>query len=660
MLLLLSSLAFATPIPNTPTPCSELLLVVNDTSWEFAADSANCGDYSPMANIAELNRHARLLQARTAPPMQRVELLENNLPDGGAGQEARLLLGSALVELQRSEEAKSYLRAILSGPHGAEARWWLCVGAEQRGAIDAAISTYRSLWHRFPNDEFANMAQVRLTELGYPIDDMTVESNRIMALQKARLLVDSYRAPEAVEIYMELEEAAPNDTVEWRHEVAMMLFSAKEYELAVEALNALPRNTENLYHLALGYSRFGDYTNADRIYRELIQASPNSRRADTASYKLGYLQFDSGNLAEAVIEFNAHLQRTPNSRHTDESLWFIGWSQFRLGNYGAANRSFTTLATRYPSSSLAPAAVFWSAKANLRVSDPEAGSSQQFTEDMLGLIDRYPLSGHAWFASLMVDTEFPESPPQQIEHPSPELQDRYSNLQVGMFFSSIGENRWAEERLRGLIGEIESQGREVRLAFASLLQDLGAYQAGQALARPWCGTPQQPGPGAIICWPRPNFETLSEITGAVGLPVNLPYAIMNAESALDPSVTSPAGARGLMQLMPSLGEELHLERFPDRPWSVELLYDPDYNAAMGTTELSRLAERFDTATDPMMTPLVIAGYNGGHPAVSRWLESTEAPIDFAEWSENISYTETRRYVRRVLGYMMALQWIYGS
>jgi soluble lytic murein transglycosylase len=114
-----------------------------------------------------------------------------------------------------------------------------------------------------------------------------------------------------------------------------------------------------------------------------------------------------------------------------------------------------------------------------------------------------------------------------------------------------------------------------------------------------------------------------------------------------------------MQLMPALGEELHTALFPDSPWQVELLYDPDYNALMGTTELGRLASRFNTASDLVMTPLVIAGYNGGHPAVARWLDETEGSIDYAEWSENISYTETRRYVRRVLGYLMALQWIYG-
>jgi len=661
MLLLLSSLALATPQPMpASSTCDDVLSATNDNSWEYAARSADCGEYGPMANIAELNPHARLLQARGAEPSVRIQLLDGNLPSGSAGDEARLLLGSALVELHRSEEAKPLLRAILSSRHGAASRWWLCVGAEDRGATEAAISTYRSLWHRYPNSEYANMAQERLSALGHPIDDMNIASNRSLALQKAHFLVGNYRAPEAVEIYDSIEAAAPNSSPEWRQEFAMMLFSAKEYERAVEALIDLPKTSENLYHLALGFSRFGDYENADRVYRELMDTYPNSRRADTASYKLGYLQFDSGNLIEAIAEFTEHLRLRPNSRHTENSLWFLGWSQFRLGNYTEAITSFDLLSRRYPSSSLSPAASFWSAKANARLGGGEGPDNRDYIEAMESLIERHPLSGHAWFASQLTGANFPSAPPEEISPPSQALREQYPNLKIAMFFSEIGENRWAEERLSGLIDQIEGEGREVRLAFASLLQDLGAYRPGQELARPWCGTPQQPGPGATICWPRPNFETLSEITEAVGLPVNLPYAIMNAESALDPSVTSPAGACGLMQLMPSLGEELHSERFPDQTWSTDLLYDPDYNALMGTVELGRLATRFETEADSMMTPLVIAGYNGGHPAVSRWLSETNGPIDYAEWSENISYTETRRYVRRVLGYMMALQWIYGS
>ncbi len=34
--------------------------------------------------------------------------------------------------------------------------------------------------------------------------------------------------------------------------------------------------------------------------------------------------------------------------------------------------------------------------------------------------------------------------------------------------------------------------------------------------------------------------------------------------------------------------------------------------------------------------------------------------DFDEFSEDIGYTETRRYVKRVLGFVMAYRWVYGD
>ena len=90
---------------------------------------------------------------------------------------------------------------------------------------------------------------------------------------------------------------------------------------------------------------------------------------------------------------------------------------------------------------------------------------------------------------------------------------------------------------------------------------------------------------------------------------------MTAESALDPAVTSPAGARGLMQLMPELAETLHPDVFPDLSFHPDRLYAPAYNATLGTTELTRLAEQFGDAGMDNPLPLVIAGYNGGPDAV---------------------------------------------
>ena len=135
---------------------------------------------------------------------------------------------------------------------------------------------------------------------------------------------------------------------------------------------------------------------------------------------------------------------------------------------------------------------------------------------------------------------------------------------------------------------------------------------------------------------------------------------MTAESALKPWVTSIAGARGLMQLMPELARVHHEARFGSRPYDADDLYQPAYNAALGTTELSALLERFGSAgVDPAL-PLVIAGYNGGEAAVERWLGGYDSPPDADRFAEDVGYTETRRYVKRVLGYLQTYRYVYGS
>ena len=58
-------------------------------------------------------------------------------------------------------------------------------------------------------------------------------------------------------------------------------------------------------------------------------------------------------------------------------------------------------------------------------------------------------------------------------------------------------------------------------------------------------------------------------------------------------------------------------------------------------------------------PAVIASYNAGEEAVRRWLPEGEPP-PFDAWAEDVSYTETRRYIKRVLGYVMRYRERYGD
>jgi soluble lytic murein transglycosylase len=115
-----------------------------------------------------------------------------------------------------------------------------------------------------------------------------------------------------------------------------------------------------------------------------------------------------------------------------------------------------------------------------------------------------------------------------------------------------------------------------------------------------------------------------------------------------------------MQVMPSLGKSLTKELHPERHWDPLDLYDPATNTELGVAELVSLHKRFDGTGVTPRTPLVIAGYNGGETAVRRWLGLYDSPPPADVFAEDVGYTETRRYVRKVLATLMAYRYVYGD
>lgn len=103
------------------------------------------------------------------------------------------------------------------------------------------------------------------------------------------------------------------------------------------------------------------------------------------------------------------------------------------------------------------------------------------------------------------------------------------------------------------------------------------------------------------------------------LPVNLLRAVVQVESGGKPDAVSPAGAVGLMQLMPATARELGVENSKD-PWQ---------NIAGGAKYLARQLQRFGQVEE------ALAAYNAGPGAVAR--HGGIPP-----------YAETRKYVERVL------------
>jgi len=133
-----------------------------------------------------------------------------------------------------------------------------------------------------------------------------------------------------------------------------------------------------------------------------------------------------------------------------------------------------------------------------------------------------------------------------------------------------------------------------------------------------------------------------------GLPVSraLALSIARRESEFDQAVVSPAGARGLMQVMPGTAKLMAAKTGQDYARS-KLTEDPAYNVGLGSAYLAGLVDEFGPAV-----ALIAAGYNAGPGRPRRWIEAFGDPrlesTDVVDWVETIPYAETRTYVMRVV------------
>ncbi|WP_411818567.1 transglycosylase SLT domain-containing protein [Hyphococcus sp. DH-69] len=118
------------------------------------------------------------------------------------------------------------------------------------------------------------------------------------------------------------------------------------------------------------------------------------------------------------------------------------------------------------------------------------------------------------------------------------------------------------------------------------------------------------------------------------------------ESEFNPRAYSRAGARGVMQIIPSTAQITARKEGLTYSRSA-LLDDPVYNMTIGSAHLSHLIDRFDGSL--IMT---LAGYNAGAARVDRWVQEYGDPrspdVDPLDWVELIPFSETRNYVQRVL------------
>jgi len=317
-------------------------------------------------------------------------------------------------------------------------------------------------------------------------------------------------------------------------------------------------------------------------------------------------------------------------------LWQLGWHEYARRNWSGAIGDWTELVELYPAESAARRGRYWTARAFAALGEGER--AQQIYGELANAdtSDFYCRNARAHqkrqatraAAAARVVEAWPDDPA----------------LRRARLLTDLGLDDLASSEIE--ISRAKAEPHAVAALEALILSRRGERRKSMLTIRaafPALGSPYQaslPEPARRLYYPMEYQETIRKWAEANHLSPYVVHGMIRQESGFDVNAVSSAGARGLMQLMPSTAKEL-AHRF-GVPFSHDRMSDPAFNLQLGTTYFRQVMSMFDDNLE-----LALAGYNGGPFRIKRlWHQSGSGEVD--RFLEGLDIEESKTYVKRIL------------
>lgn len=383
------------------------------------------------------------------------------------------------------------------------------------------------------------------------------------------------------------------------------------------------------YQGALALLNSGDGAGARAALRALGQTGSDTSAAAALSL-LADLQTDDGDDAASRQTLLSLIGRFPSTRFAAPAKFNAAIIALILGQTSAAAKELAALASSSPGDALG--ASYWLGRARA-----SAGDKPGARRAWLDVLRRDSTSYYAALAAARLGVKSMHSSTVTTKIPPvPSVDSALLRVSLLRELGMSSEAQMENDRLYRTATADSSRLLATASAFSGTDQAARAIALGrEALAR--FGSTADVW---RLIYPVAARDTIVSESRKAGMDPVLVAALIRQESNFNPRATSPAGARGLMQVMPAVGQSI-APAAGITSWNPALLYDAGINIEIGIRHLAPLLRG-----QPNL-PRSLAAYNAGGSRVARW--SAKRGADDAEiFTERIPFSETRDYVKSVL------------
>ncbi|MBK8130069.1 MAG: transglycosylase SLT domain-containing protein [bacterium] len=521
-----------------------------------------------------------------------------------------------------------------------------------------AVPRLRRVYLLSPGTKFGKQAQAQLDDYavrhGYAAPALTWD-DEWEEVQRLEQSGQRSQAIDKVEALRQRGRYAAHDELLLARQVRLAIALRRHYDaqrLAQQHLKQFPNSSyrdEMWFSLVRAAYLTDQDTLALNTAGRLARSGTDNKYVADAWRLIGLLHIDRGRPAEAADAFDKWVEAADGGDGADDALWNRGWARYQANQFGAAARDFVRLVETYPKGGYVPIGLYWSAQAFRQNGQPELADSL-----CTALRERLPYS---YYAQLdCSDLPAPAPVPNNFVPLSLDQLAAVGSTHTRAFTELTALGLW-ELALREW-PQVEAEcGQRADVAWWRPLLYWFAGQRFEAwrwivreLREEASSAGSRPADFFRLWYPLDYEPLLLDLCAQYRVDPYLALGVICQESHFDEDIVSPAGAIGLMQLMPATARE-QAKRIGQTVRDEDLYHGPR-NLEIGVAHLADLMRDLDGDT-----VLTLCAYNAGINAAQRWQrEFGQLPRDM--FVERIPYKETRLYVKYILQHMAAYRRLY--